>query len=44
MVLVSKGQWTENLVLLLGSSYGTTHASSYFKTYSTILPRMTRFE
>jgi len=31
-------------MLLLGSSYGTTHGSSYFKTYSTILPRMRRFE
>jgi len=27
-----------------GSGYGTTHGSSYFKTYSTIPPHMTLFK
>jgi len=26
------------------TGYGTTHGFSYFKTYSTVLPLMTRFE
>jgi len=30
--------------IIKGSGYRTTHGSSYFKTYSTVLPCMTRFE
>jgi len=30
--------------MILGSGHGTTHGSSYFKTYSTLPPRMMHFE